>query len=362
MIHRLSNRFYGLAFVLFLVIFTAPGCDTPDEVVPLIRGFDWQLQNSGTTESLRGVCAVSDTIAWCSGAGGTVSRTVDGGATWHVINVPEAGDVDFRDIEAFDENTAVIMGVASPAKFFKTEDGGRTWTLVYLNETKAVFFNSMDFWDRMNGIAVSDPVEGRFLLARTTDGGNSWSPIPPEQCPEAISGEAQFAASGTCLRVQGDNDVRFVTGGAAARLFFSSDKGDHWRVMDTPIIKGESSTGIYSVAFQGPDCGIVTGGDYKIEDQRTKVAALTHDGGKTWSLIPESQIGGLRECAVFFPLPRPDTILVIGPSGAEFSIDGGDNWTATPIKNIHSVSLSPSGAIGWGVGVDGKIVRFTTTF
>ena len=310
MMDRLSNRLYGLAFVLFLVIFTASGCNKPDEVAPLIRGIDWQPQNSGTTESLRGVCAVSDTIAWFSGAGGTVGRTVDGGSTWRKIEVPEAEDVDFRDIEAFDENTAVIMGVASPAKFFKTEDGGKTWRLVYLNESKGVFFNSMGFWDRMNGIAVSDPVEGRFVLARTTDGGDSWSRIPTEQCPEAISGEAQFAASGTCLRVQGQREVRFVTGGAAARLFVSSDRGDHWRVMDTPIIKGKPSTGIYSVAFQGPDRGIVTGGDYKIEDQRTNVAALTHDGGKTWNLISESQIGGLRECESRGPAPRP-----CGPGG-----------------------------------------------
>lgn len=307
---------------------------------------------------MRGVCAVSDTVAWFSGANGTVGRTVDGGATWQVIKVPGGETVDFRDIHAFDQNTAVIMGVASPARFFKTVDGGRSWTLVVDDQTKGVFFNSMDFWDRMNGIAVSDPVDGRFVLIRTVDGGDSWSRIPAADCPEAIAGEAQFAASGTCLKVQGRHDVRFVTGGAAARMFYSTDRGDHWSVMETPIVAGSPSEGIYSVAFNGSELGIVTGGNYKKEAQRTQVAAMTQNGGTTWIPVAESHIGGLRECAVFFDPPYQNTILVIGPSGAEFSVDSGSKWMATSIEDIHSVSLIPGGTGGWGVGADGKLVRF----
>ena len=362
MIRALLNSCFGHAFVLFLVILPAIGCGTSTAPVPLIKGFEWRLQHGGTTAGLRGLCAVSSEIAWFSGAEGTVGRTVNGGSTWELVKVPGAENVDFRDIEAFDDQTAVIMGVASPAKFYKTADGGETWQLVYHNATKEVFFNSMGFWDRMNGIAVSDPVGGRFLLIRTNDGGDTWTEIPFDNRPAAIPGEAQFAASGTCLRVQGASDVRFVTGGAAARLFYSADRGDHWRVIETPIISGTSSEGIYSVAFRDKECGIVTGGDFQKVEQKTRLAAITHDGGKIWTNISESQLGGLRECATFFASPYQCSILVIGPSGAEFSVDCGASWTAAPIKDIHSISLCPGGTTGWGVGADGKIVRFTAIF
>lgn len=358
----MSNGWLSLVFVLISVIFWVTGCGKADVPAPLIKGFEWHLQDGGTGASLRGVCVVSDKAAWFSGTEGTVGRTIDGGATWTLLHIPAADAIDFRDIEAFDQNTALVMGVASPAKFYKTVDGGKTWRLVYDNHRDDVFFNAMDFWDRTNGIAVSDPVDGRFLLIRTADGGDTWQEIPFEHRPAAIPGEAQFAASGTCLRVQGTHDVRFVTGGAAARLFYSTDRGDHWRVMETPIIKGLSSSGIYSVAFSGPDRGIVTGGDYKTTDQRTGGAAITHDSGKSWIPVPEKWIGGLRECALLFPPPYENTILVIGPTGAEFSVDDGATWTATNITDIHSVDLVPSGTGGWGVGADGKVVRFTVNF
>jgi len=49
-----------------------------------------QAQNSGTTTRLRGVSAVNENVAWASGAAGTVLRTVDGGARWDRVSVPNA--------------------------------------------------------------------------------------------------------------------------------------------------------------------------------------------------------------------------------------------------------------------------------
>src|SRR5687768_5923591 len=63
-------------------------------------GPQWTPQTAGVAARLRGVSAVSDRVAWASGANGTVVRTADGGLTWQRLRVPDAEQLDFRDIDA----------------------------------------------------------------------------------------------------------------------------------------------------------------------------------------------------------------------------------------------------------------------
>src|SRR6185369_9157014 len=95
-----------------------------------------QSQNSGTDVQLRGISAVSDKVAWASGAGGTVLRTVDGGATWLRVEVVGASSLDFRDVQAFDQNTAFVLsiGPGEQSRIYKTSDGGRIWQLQFTNK------------------------------------------------------------------------------------------------------------------------------------------------------------------------------------------------------------------------------------
>src|SRR5690606_19635552 len=63
----------------------------------------WSLKDTGTPEvRFRGLAAVSRSTAWVAGTAGTVLRTTDGGRNWRNVSPPGAGDVQFRDIEAFD--------------------------------------------------------------------------------------------------------------------------------------------------------------------------------------------------------------------------------------------------------------------
>lgn len=110
-----------------------------------------------------------------SGSKGTVGKSLDGGKTWKWMKVKGYNKCDFRDIEAFDENTAIIMAVASPAYILKTINGGKKWKKVYENKTKGMFLDAMDFKDVKNGYMVGDPVEGRFFIAKTNNGGDSWN-------------------------------------------------------------------------------------------------------------------------------------------------------------------------------------------
>ena len=73
----------------------------------------WQMQEAGTTAGLRGIDSVDGTVAWASGTGGTVLKTLDGGAHWQKCAIPDAAadgaTLDFRGVQAWDAQTAIVM-------------------------------------------------------------------------------------------------------------------------------------------------------------------------------------------------------------------------------------------------------------
>ena len=156
--------------------------------------------NTETKASFRGLSVVNDQTLWVSGTGGTVGRSIDGGTSWKWITVKGFEKTDFRDIEAFDDKTAIIMGIASPAYILKTTDAGDNWKIVYENKDSSMFLDAMEFWNEQSGIVIGDPIQHRFFIARTFDGGDHWQMIPENYRPLADSGEACFASSGTNIR------------------------------------------------------------------------------------------------------------------------------------------------------------------
>ncbi len=229
-----------------------------------------QPQNSKTEVPLRGLSAVSGKVAWASGAKGTVLRTIDGGTTWETLVIADADALDFRDIQAFDQNTAFVLsiGPGDQSRIYKTSDGGKIWQRQFTNSDPNAFYDCFAFWDSTHGIAVSDSVDGKFPLIATSD-GMTWNPVVPKTMPAALPNEGAFAASGTCIATFGKNDVWFGTGGPAARVFHSSDRGKNWTVAETPIIHSAASQGVFSLAFWTAKDGVAVGGDYK-EPQKSK--------------------------------------------------------------------------------------------
>jgi len=286
-----------------------------------------QTRISRITENLRGVSAVSQKIAWASGTHGTYLRTTDG-HIWIPDHVPGADSLDFRGIVAFSAEEAFLMssGPGDQSRIYHTADAGRHWQLQFTNTKEKGFFDSIVFWDRTHGIVLGDPIPDetgtpKFELLMTDD-GQTWTPIPPAQLPPALEGEAAFAASNTCIAIlpsgiggrkvhasqstngtgttssrpirtekdaaaapaEPDPNIWFATGGKAARVFHSSDRGHTWQVFDTPITRGPDSAGIFSIAFRDVTHGVIAGGDYKLPEQDGPNLAFTSDGGKTWNL------------------------------------------------------------------------------
>jgi photosystem II stability/assembly factor-like uncharacterized protein len=314
----------------------------------------WQTQASGTDADFRGLSAVSGNVAWVSGTKGTYARTTDGGKTWSVATVAGAEKLDFRDVEAFGEATAYLLsaGLGEHARIYKTTDGGKTWVLQFKNPDPEGFLDAIAFWDEKNGIALGDPVKGRFQLIITDDGGANWKPLPAKDLPPALPREGAFAASGTCLVTHGARDVWFATGGArVGRVFHSGDRGRTWTVSETPIVAGVESAGVFSIAFRDRDHGMIVGGDYRKPKEAAATVAMTADGGKTWTLAGQ-------------PLPyrsavawAKDRWVAVGTSGSNVSPDNGATWKQLDRENYNSVAFLETGE-GWAAGPKGRIARF----
>lgn len=313
----------------------------------------WQQQTIRSDADFRGLCAVSAKVAWVSGTKGTYGRTTDGGKTWSVGTVPGAAKLDFRDVEAFDENLAYLLsaGPGENSRIYKTADGGKTWVLQFKNPDRDGFFDALAFWDDKHGVALGDPVKGQFQLFLTED-GTHWSRLSAINLPPALPNEGAFAASGTCLIAQGKKDIWFCTGGAkTALVFHSTDRGQNWTVSATPIRAGTASAGIFSIAFRDRNHGILVGGDHRKPNDAEATAAFTRDGGKTWTLIdkPFSFRSGVAWAK--------DRWVAVGTSGSDYSPDDGATWKALDRQNYNSVAFTSTGE-GWAVGPKGRIARF----
>lgn len=315
----------------------------------------WQKQNIDTKASLRGLAVVNSNVVWASGTGGTVLRTVDGGKNWQVLKVPDAEKLDFRDIEAFDAETAYILsiGEGENSRIYKTTDGGKNWKLQFKNTNPKAFFDALAFWDKNNGMAMSDPVDGKYLLIKTTD-GEMWSVAENAQMPNAKDGEAAFAASGTCLLSNGKNNVFLISGGNDARVFRSENRGANWTVSDTPFVKGTAGSGIFSIAIRDNKNGVIVGGNYEKPNDITNNLAFTTDGGKSWKL--SKGLNGYRSGVAYID---KKTILAVGSSGSDISTDSGKTWKNLDKENYNSVQAKGKTAV-WAVGAGGLVSKFTS--
>ena len=313
---------------------------------------DWRLRPTGVAARLRALSAIGHRVVWVVGDHGTVLRTDDGGARWHRVDPPGAVDLKFRAVRAHTAHRAVVLsfGAGPAARVLRTQDGGASWQVAWCNADPARFVDCLAFATPTSGLILADPVDGRFSLLSTSDGGGTWAPMAPAMLPEALPGETAFAASGTCLFASG-NRYCFVTGGAAARVFGSASAGRTWDVARTSM-PARADAGLFSVSFRSELHGIAVGGDYYRQDQAGAMA-ITDDGGRTWHPVPHCPPGYRSAVAAAQP-----GYVVVGPSGTEVSDDHGRTWTHVPGPAFDTVRTAPDGEC-WAAGPDGQVAVLT---
>jgi len=331
------------SFLLSLFIFLFITCFSQTPEVEVLT--------SGTKTSIRGLSVVNDNVVWVSGSNGTVGKTTNGGKTWKWVTVKGFEKTDFRDIEAFDAATAIIMGIAEPAYILKTNDGGETWKVVYENKTKGMFLDAMEFWNELAGIVIGDPIGGRFFIARTFDGGSTWQDLPFDKRPIADSGEACFAASGTNVRPLDRDEAVFVSGGLHSRVFIRDV------ARNLPIIQGKETTGANSIAvwdnrkLKGGKRMIVVGGDFNSDSSLQKNCFYSNDRGRTWH-APNIPPNGYRSCVEY--LTKKD-LFTCGLNGVDYSMNGGKTWKWISKEGFHVCRAAKFGTAVFLAGGNGKV-------
>ncbi len=314
--------------------------------------------NSGSRASFRGLSAVDEKIAWVSGSGGSVLITQDAGESWHPKKIPGADSLDFRDVEAFENGTAYVVsaGPGDKSRIYKTIDSGETWQLQFTNQFEDGFFDGAAFWDEAHGMAYSDPVDGHVLIVTTDDGGNTWKRMATDKLPPVQDGEYSFAASGTGIVVADNTHVWIASGGSAARVFHSADRGHTWSVSATPIRSGSPSSGIFSIAFRDANHGVAVGGDFRNPKETGSNVAVTRDGGKSWLKADDEGLVDFRSGVVYVPA-HPGLLIAVGSDGTGYSEDGGLTWSAIDTIGYHTLSFGASAESGWAAGSDGRIAK-----
>ncbi len=321
-------------------------------------GFDGRLTVVDPDQSFRGLDAVNRRTAWVSGGSlteggaGKVYRTTDGGETWQDVSPPGTEGLSLRDVEARDADTAVVLSIGEGAasRIWRTTDGGATWTETFRNAEPTAFFNCLDFYPGgRRGLAVSDPVGGRFRVIATHDGGRSWQELRDAGMPDS-TGEANFSASGDCLVIAGST-AWFGSGGSQARVFRSTDRGRTWTATDSTLPPGPAA-GVFALAFRTPRHGIAVGGDFEDPADGTDASAYTRDA-RHWK-----NGGDLTHPGEDAAWVSKRVVVVTGEAGevtgTSISTDGGRSWDRVSTTGFHTLDCTRDGSC-WAAGGGGRV-------
>ncbi|MEX8547230.1 MAG: WD40/YVTN/BNR-like repeat-containing protein [Mucilaginibacter sp.] len=329
--------------LLFLLLIAIKNLLHAQSVLPLPEGPNC---------SIRGLSVVNNRVAWASGSKGQVGLTKDGGKTWKWQQIKGFGQSDFRDVEAFSDREAVIMSSGTPALILKTDDGGASWQIKFQND-KTYFLDALAFVDDRHGFALGDPIEGKFLLLETKDGGETWNPMPDP--PTALPGEAAFAASGTCISTNGKT-LTIVTGGKVSRMLTldigSKQKNAEWQALPLPLLHGKDSQGAFSSA-KNKKQQLVVGGDYQ-DKQRTDSVMCTVSGSSVANVSARPP-AGYQSCVAFI---NGDVFISTGTSDSNITTDGGKTWRQVDKASYNVCQKAKRGRLVLLAGDQGKIAVY----
>jgi photosystem II stability/assembly factor-like uncharacterized protein len=336
----------------------------------------WQMQESGTTASLRGILSVDGKAAWASGTEGTVLRTLDGGAHWTKCPVPggdkDGAALDFRGVQAWDEKTAIVMasGLGAKSRLYKTVDGCRSWELLQKNEKKDGFWDALRMWNAKDGFLAGDPQtnpDSDHPMAQHPylSEINSWNGFEDDSTLyslEAKPGETAFAASNSSIALapfrtkDGESrEVWFATGGiSGSRVihFQHFNGGEPEResvdLVDLEMFPKTKTGGVFSISMRKDLNGLAVGGDYTKPNSSTGTAAYSIDSGRHWE-ASKKMPHGYRSSVQWSDGLK--AWIAVGTNGSDISRDDGKTWEPMDDGNWNALSLP------FVVGPKGRIAR-----
>ncbi|KAH8732205.1 hypothetical protein GQ44DRAFT_697250 [Phaeosphaeriaceae sp. PMI808] len=354
----MASKHRAVQLLVLLASITLAICFPNDYPVYQPPNLNWTITPTNSTRQFRGLSPVSDKVVWVSGTAGTVLRTTDGGSTWANVSpslLPEnATTFEFRDIQAYSAKVAVILsiGQGNASRVYLTRDGGKSWKPTFYNLEPTAFYDCMTFENERHGLAMSDPVDGKFRIIETWDGGASWKIVDPTGMPPVLEGEAGFAASGTCIEAAAGRWY-VASGGVNPGRIFRSDDGRNWQVSNSSI-PGSPAAGVFSVRFRDAKHGIAVGGDFEKPSGNVNISSWSADGGMTWT-SSKSFPAGYRSGASWVP-ERDETAVAVGTTGSDITIDGGKSWQGIDNGTFDAVECVGK-HVCWASGSRGRVAR-----
>ncbi len=243
---------FGWIWPLFALITLS--CNQPSVTVgPLFI----PLYDAGEEFSFRGLHAVDDSVVVVGGTQGSFCYSLDAGIHWDFLQIPNAEESQFRSVWAHNHSRFIAVSAGAPSYVYLTDDRGAHWSRVFSDTAQSTFLDGITFANDTLGWVFGDPVNGRFKLLQTVDGGMHWNEISG---PIAIDGEAAFAASGSSILYH-DSILSIVTGGTVSRIHLSLDKGQSWAAKWLDLPQGLPSQGAFAHDWYN-NRYIIVGGDY----------------------------------------------------------------------------------------------------
>jgi hypothetical protein len=296
---------------------------------------------------------VNDQVLWVSGSEGTVGLSTNGGISWKWTRVPHYEKSDFRDIEAFSDREAIIMGITEPAVILLTTDGGNSWTTKFEDSSKTAFLDAMDYsGDHL--VVVGDPVVDHIFFAESTDRGKRWKINSPSDALPTAAGESFFAASGSNIRHLPDGSWVLVSGGKKSCIYFGNSR------IPLFIAQGKETTGANSIAINpvNTNQAFIVGGDFKHDTVQTGNSLLIQFNPFSQK-APLAPPHGYRSCVEYI---NENKMICCGTSGVDISNDGGLHWKLISAMSFHVCRKSKTGNVVFLAGGHGSIARWRPGF
>lgn len=300
-----------------------------------------------------GVSPVSRNTIWVAGENGKIARSTDAGASWEYFQ-PGPKDLQFRDIEAIDDQRAYAMSVgdSGQSRVYYTDNGGKRWRLRFRGES-STFLNCMALAPSGEAWIYGDSVGDEWRMARSADGRN-WMQVRSAVAKPPLSNEGGFASSGSCARFNNDTWVMATGNADKARLLIKGSFGIRFQVIDTPMQAGPMA-GITSVWPNTSSDFYIAGGSLSEKQSKQDTPRLWHYANKEFKALPEPPMSG-----ALYSLSKVshngEWLLTSNPQGAAALHLDSAKWYPLSDKNVWNVQCHDDISC-WFVGKDGFIAK-----
>ena len=319
-------------------------------------GKTWQLIETGTENNLHDLF-IGETTGWLVGDWGTLLKTTDGGQTFTKIDGKVFDRKSLKGVHFVNENLGWIITYNTPTStnnenagyIYQTTDGGETWQAQF--ETESALFN-LHFTDEQTGWVVGDQ---RSVFA-TSDGGNRWEFIThgTNERHKSSYGQPEYLGKEplhtfTLYDIDfTDTQNGWIVGDLGVILHTSSGGKGKWKHQrGGPRFHNSADAVLLGIDFVSKQLGWAVGENGTI--------LHTRNGGVTWESqsSPSHLLVGV--CAT-----SSKEGYVVGDRGAILRTeDGGFVWDAQDSRTTECFGATHfvSAQVGWAVAEAGVVLH-----